>query len=612
MYRSHLAWASYNIAGSAEDIDMASASSYAWEKREGWEGRGLEEVDDSDGDSDEEAVFAEGVEAGEQFMEVLLGLHFQNRLSAKQLGILCWYGSRAGLQGPAAQFAHRPNDPATGHFQRKVDTALGIDLRPAEAYFIDMPGHAKADLSRTTHRVRVNPFFDSMEQDVRDEPRSTKSPAELRDDPEWGPRVQDHPVLRNATKDVAVISLYLDGVAYTKRSSMLGIFAINMFTQKRTLVAALRKRDLCKCGCHHWCSLYVVFRFVHWCLASLATGIRPTEKHDGTAWSPNAGHHFEKAGQDLGFVAPLLWIKGDLVEYCTSLGFSGFTTKFFPCLFCKVTDGGLGDCTGMDGDGFPWDLNTQRDIDRSCEACEVVVQVTEAHHRAILPLLRFDKREDGARGRALVSEYAPLGLQANDRLEPNGTLIDIAKFESINEFPATLCFWRRSRETRCRHRNPLWDSTIGVTLDCLVLDALHVLYLGIFGVIMHSVFWDLITENAYGFSGPRTEAEIATMSVLRLRNDIMNWYRSQPAISMTKIEDLTVSMLGTKDHPKLMFKASEVKHLCPFLVWILRQHGGGLRRGATLLALCEVMVAMIQFMDRQPQVLTVVAWQDDG
>ena len=34
--------------------------------------------------------------------------------------------------------------------------------------------------------------------------------------------------------------------------------------------------------------------------------------------------------------------------------------------------------------------------------------------------------------------------------------------------------------------------------------------------------------------------------------------------------------------------------------------------GATLLALCEVMVAMIQFMDRQPQVLTVVAWQDDG
>eukprot|EP00972_Heterocapsa_arctica_P061998 9141543-Heterocapsa_arctica.AAC.1 len=76
---------------------------------------------------------------------------------------------------------------------------------------------------------------------------------------------------------------------------------------------------------------------------------------------------------------------------------------------------------------------------------------------------------------------------------------------------------------------------------------------------MHSVFWDLITENAYGFSGPRTEAEIATMSVLRLRNDIMNWYKTQSATGsmLTKIEDLTVSMLGSRDHPKLMLKASE-------------------------------------------------------
>ena len=40
----------------------------------------------------------------------------------------------------------------------------------------------------------------------------------------------------------------MDGVAYSHIDSVLGVWAINMISQKRHVVALIRKKQMCKCG----------------------------------------------------------------------------------------------------------------------------------------------------------------------------------------------------------------------------------------------------------------------------------------------------------------------------------------------------------------------------
>eukprot|EP00969_Alexandrium_andersonii_P003090 133464-Alexandrium_andersonii.AAC.1 len=68
-------------------------------------------------------------------------------------------------------------------------------------------------------------------------------------------------------------------------------------------------------------------------------------------------------------------------------------------------------------------------------------------------------------------------------------------------------------------------------------------------------------NDCYDVGPGRTAVEIHEISVLRIRADLMTWYKSQPP-TITKVEDLTLSMLGTATQPKLSLKGSETKHIC--------------------------------------------------
>ena len=58
--------------------------------------------DDSDGNSsDEDPDFSVGEGAGVEFVETLISLHYDGKLSAKAVCVLSWFASRAGAKGPA-------------------------------------------------------------------------------------------------------------------------------------------------------------------------------------------------------------------------------------------------------------------------------------------------------------------------------------------------------------------------------------------------------------------------------------------------------------------------------------------------------------------------------
>ncbi len=177
------------------------------------------------------------------------------------------------------------------------------------------------------------------------------------------------------------------------------------------------------------------------------------------------------AGEPLGFCAALIDIKGDWAEFCQRFGFPSWNTILYPCLFCKTTMANLYDASALDA-SRPLSVTTHADYDRSCTACEVWVNFEDlATFNAAKTQLSYDKRADGSRGRALLQDVRTADdlLRRSDRLEPTPGLVDVGLIEQL-ELQTQVCFWRKTSETRTRHRNPLVNPHIGITLERLAID----------------------------------------------------------------------------------------------------------------------------------------------
>ena len=85
----------------------------------GWEG-----IDVDDGtDADPTAATA-----GIDLADCLVFLKNKGKLSARDVCVLAYYAQHAGVTGPAVQYAFRPDAPS-GHFQRHLDSVLGVSGR---------------------------------------------------------------------------------------------------------------------------------------------------------------------------------------------------------------------------------------------------------------------------------------------------------------------------------------------------------------------------------------------------------------------------------------------------------------------------------------------------
>ena len=150
----------------------------SYEERIGAKGSGTENVYtprdgfwDEDFTEGEDSTFANGVEAGDALLNYLLSLHVSGKLSAKSLCVVSWYASRAGSLGDVKNFAFRPSAP-TGHFQRHVDSALGVNMKHEMSwrYRVDIPGHHKHDVSRTVHESLVTLPHEALHKEISADP----------------------------------------------------------------------------------------------------------------------------------------------------------------------------------------------------------------------------------------------------------------------------------------------------------------------------------------------------------------------------------------------------------------------------------------------------------
>ena len=404
------------------------------------------------------------------------------------------------------------------------------------------------------------------------------------------PAYSQHPVVQRSLPHTAIpLALFVDGVQFATRDTILGIFVVNVATKVRHLVCTLRNSRMCRCGCGGWCSLWPVFNWITWSLKAAGEGMHPSVRHDGVPFSEHSDPaRAARAGTPLGFHAALIYLKGDLAEYGHTLGFPTTAHNVNPCFLCRCTKADFVRLEGWDSLTIPWPSKSFADYSDACTRCELWRDITDASvHLQLRGLLAYDNRRGtrAARGLALTEDFPRLMLLKGDRLEPCDTLPDIGSFDALTHFPTKVLFWRRSAETITHHRNPLFAPETGVSPDrAAALDWLHTLSLGVFQTYCSYVIQQLFRIDAWR-TLETTEHGRISMSIYRLSAELTAWQREQRSKGrdITEIRHLKPETFGAASSPKFDLKGGETNFMLELLVPILPRFRAGLGDSAAAL-----------------------------
>ena len=502
----------------------------------------------------------------------MIKLLMSSTISAMTFSVIMFYANKAGIK-EARSYGVRPGQH-TGNYSRKVKQALGWNKRSEDLYYIDLPGHSKHDLERTPQLMPVMPAFEQMNEDLKDAAGDRTQFRERLEQPGGlPPNYWNHPIVQSRSEGELVwpYAIYMDGVPYSHTDSVIGFWISNLITGKRYLIVTLRKRIICQCGCRGWCTIFGIMVYLRWEARILAAGVAPSERHDRRAWLPSDRKRATNAGTPM-IKGACLYIKGDWMEFASTMGMPTWSDSIRPCFDCNCMRSNMYQVAGSSMDQLTWHLNNDLEYYTACDRCEIKVTLRNKNEVTQLEnILRYDKRENGSHGRSLTRGIQIDGKQLleDDRLEPSDELYDIGALAEIVNFPINIVFWRLSEESLTRHRNPLFDRTIGITPKrTLTVDVLHAFFLGILLVWSRIAIWHLITSGAYGDLG--TQAENIEIAVIVLRAALLNWYpkyeHAHPGEILTRISDLTSSMLGEITKQKLKTKGAETWGVALFLI----------------------------------------------
>jgi len=559
--------------------NCVGAMSHAWERDldSGEVEADAHWYESSSDDSDGECTAAE---AAARLLDFVLNMHQTGALSAKTACVIFWWAGKAGLDS-VRRWGFRPDAPS-GHFQRHLDSMLGAMAARKDRYQIQIPSYQKHHRGRVSRRTPVQIPHEALDLEARSDPLFIDTLTRAIDEHELPPLYNtcagDGPL-------ASPVAIYVDGAQFLNRDSMIGFWVYNILSGARSVCVTLRRSWFCRCGCRGWCTVWAALDFLRWSF-----------EHARRGEYPNVGYHDEAftgargiaAGTAMAVRFVLQYIKGDWSEFAHTFGLPNWKTSLSPCAWCLTTTAEwltLDDISDRVDALSPWPTFTSDDYEDACSVCEinVVIGGREAHNICIANL-HYDKRKDGSRGRALKNEIPALALEKGDRLEPSSSLPDVAMFEAKRSYPFTVTFWRRSRETACRHRNPLL-LVPGVGPELLVIDVLHCICLGIAQSYLAAVIWLLITSNVWKIHASTTIDSFEENAVLRLHHDIMDFYATRRPIKhrvegTTELQDLTMSMLGKRDDKIFKAKGAETKSLIPFAIMMLERHGTACRPDA--------------------------------
>jgi hypothetical protein len=525
-------------------------------------------LSDSSSDSDE----ASGRSPAALFIDFLVELLLSRSITAKAFCVLMHYAGRCGIAG-CSQLGRRPDLP-TGHYQRHLSKHLAAFRDAAPEYEISIPISNKYNVGRDVVWMPVLVAQEELEAELKEYHSWAEDLQSAIDDGSLPPGYDSHPVVLNSASPPVPIALFVDAVPYSNVDSLIGFWIVNLLTWRRHLIIAIRKALLCKCGCKGWCTFWAIFYYLHWDFYVMSTGHLAQARHDGHAWRETDSCRKIVAGTAAIATYALIWIKGDWAEYAHTLGFPAWNSALRCCLFCNCTLEDMYKCLTAGPARCLHRLNDDDDYFTGCSRCEVDITIPDhTHHSSICRLLWYDKRDQGSRGLAIKDDYPQCGLIAGDRLDPTPSLPNIDDVFRLRDFPLCLKFWRPSCEYITRHRNPLFDASLGITPQrSLTACVLHVLFLGLMLRLCRIILWMIILSGVLAQSS--SVDELVNISAIALQNMMLNWYQCRhdknPSEGLTRLH-LRESKLGSRSDQKLKAKGAETWGLLLFLLDLLDQ-----------------------------------------
>ena len=507
---------------------------------------------------------------GNELFQYLLQQHRHGALNAKQVCIIAYWAAKAGVS-ELQPIALPPDTVSSGDFKRLLDKFLHSD--GPDTYILQAPAFVRSLNGKGMYDFHCVMPHEGLLRELEGEDLAEL--AAVWDPP---PNYSRHPVVQAANASpqpthVVPLSLFLDGVSYAKRDSVLVISVHNLWTGRRILCCAVRKRLLCHCSCRGWDTLCKVFAWLRWCIQILADGRHPACRHDGSAWDEDIdGMRAELAGEPLPFKGAVCQVRADWAEIAHTLQVPQWASGTHPCFLCKASKRTLysllPECSST---YFPWALKTYEDYDQACRRCENRVVLTEDSWTTLCELLQPDHRTHGVRGYALTADVPELALRKRDRLDPSASVHwDVDELWG-EEQPESVILWRRSQEGMGLRRNPLLAPELGLTLDVVVaIDVLHTLCLGVFMQFVHGALWmaveHLPTAEA---AAAATRADRMEHNMQHMRVHYKEWLKhmriTRPGVLLTAVGDMTMELLGKKGVPKLKSKGHEIINL---LRWV--------------------------------------------
>lgn len=543
-----------------------------------------------------------GEEAGEELFLVLVELKVRGTLSAKQCCVLAHLASQAGAVGAVRSLGLRPGrqSGAYSHHFDKVVPGSSNDL--AEYYQVSVPLNSRADAGRVSGVIPMQLPHEAFTTEFLESSVASEAMKEALSSNTLPPAYFEHEVVRNRGPDEIVhpLCLYMDGVAYTRTDSLLGVWCYHLLTGVRHLVTCIRKSELCSCGCRGWDSLYPLLSAIAWSFRAMALGRHPDHRHDSAPWREEDVGRASFANESFGWKAICFLIKGDWAEYAHSLGFPTHADTQAPCPMCCCNRGNMYSTRGYGPAGLEHRNSSLQRYETACLRCEIQVVVQPEDYHRIRAALVYDVRPHGQRGRALSADFPKYGLQKNDRLEPIPTRPDPGAFDSAVP-PVDCLWWRSSRDTVARRRNPLFGPGTFITPSCLSVDWLHTFSLGVFQFFLGPLLWQLFLANAFRVDAPASALGDASLN--RLRELLSEWYTSESRQGRhhTKIQNITMGMIGTPSEPEMKLHAAETNGMVHFLSDVLDEYGSvlGNRRGLWRCGLDELLEMLRVFRTYQ-------------
>lgn len=230
--------------------------SHSWENvcRHSWEAT---EAADSDTDAEVDPLTNRNA-AAEMFVNFMSDMYLSGSMSAHHFCVACFWAGKAGMPGNVQQFGLRPGS-SSGHYQRHLDRVLGFRNLRKKLYQVHTVGHRKHDHSRSKFSVLVRPLHEALHDEITNDPTVSVLLREAIERGSLPPTYFSNPIVQQNEGPVVPLALYADSVPYSLTDSVIGVWLINLLTQRRHIVAVVRKRLLCKCGCKGWDTTFPIF-----------------------------------------------------------------------------------------------------------------------------------------------------------------------------------------------------------------------------------------------------------------------------------------------------------------------------------------------------------------